>query len=231
MIVRYNLIINLSLALISIPIFTQIGENQSIYAFTKPIFHLNYPDKKIIISATESYLSGEKVFSLNDVSLVSESRKNLINLNASKATLNNNKNYLILSDEVELISEINESKMRISSNEIKYEIKRDILTSTEQSVTTYDNTEISSLSFQISLKNSGLVAHFQNGNISINNENNYSSGNAKKIIIHTDKNELILEGEAQLNQMGLIMRSDTIYFDLTENKIIKSINSRIESSS
>ena len=51
----------------------------------------------------------------------------------------------------------------------------------------------------------------------------------KSLSIQT--NELILEGEAQLNQMGLIMRSDTIYFDLTENKIIKSINSRIESSS
>jgi lipopolysaccharide export system protein LptA len=41
---------------------------------------------------------------------------------------------------------------------------------------------------------------------------------------------MIMEGEAYIDQEGFIIKSEKIHYDLEENKIMKSINSTIESS-
>ena len=51
-----------------------------------------------------------------------------------------------------------------------------------------------------------------------------------EIIILAKTNRLIMEGEAYFNQDGFIIRSDLLHYDLEENKIIKSINSKIQNS-
>jgi len=39
-----------------------------------------------------------------------------------------------------------------------------------------------------------------------------------------------MDGNAYFNQDGLIIKSDTIHYSLERNKIIKSLNSKIENS-
>ena len=76
-----------------------------------------------------------------------------------------------------------------------------------------------------------IKAEFNDGNIKIDNKKGLHTGYANKIIILTKLDELIMEGEAYFNQDGFVIRSDTIHYDLKKDKIIKSLNSRIENSS
>ena len=76
---------------------------------------------------------------------------------------------------------------------------------------------------------SGIIsAEFKKGNLEIQNLDSIYKGSADKIIILSEDNTLILEGQAIFDQMGLILRADLIHYDYQENKILKSINSEIK---
>ena len=73
-------------------------------------------------------------------------------------------------------------------------------------------------------------AIFQDGKISINLSNEISTGMANKVTVFFNRNEVFLEGDAAFGQDGLLIKSDFIHYDISKNKIIKSLNSNIEKS-
>ena len=89
---------------------------------------------------------------------------------------------------------------------------------------------ISSLGLDVVQDIDGIKAEFNKGRIKIKDEEIYHTGYANKITIFSELNELIMEGEAYIDQDGFIIKSEKIHYDLEENKIMKSINSTIESS-
>ena len=62
----------------------------------------------------------------------------------------------------------------------------------------------------------------------IKNHQNYLTGYANQITILSELNEMIMDGEAFIDQDGLKIKSQTIHYNLKENRIIKSLNSTIE---
>ena len=64
--------------------------------------------------------------------------------------------------------------------------------------------------------------------VKIKNDEKYLTGYADMITILSEPNEMIMEGEAFIDQDGFIIKSETIHFNLEENRIIKSLNSTIE---
>ena len=69
-------------------------------------------------------------------------------------------------------------------------------------------------------------AIFQDGKISINLSNEISTGMANKVTVFFNRNED--EGDATFGQDGLLIKSDFIHYDISKNKIVKSLNSSIE---
>ena len=96
--------------------------------------------------------------------------------------------------------------------------------------TTLRDVNISSLGLDVVQDIDGIKAEFNKGRIKIKDEEIYHTGYANKITIFSELNELIMEGEAYIDQDGFIIKSEKIHYDLEENKIMKSINSTIESS-
>ena len=96
--------------------------------------------------------------------------------------------------------------------------------------TTLENINISSLGLDVVQDNDGIKAEFIKGEIKIKDKEIYHTGHANKITVFSELNELIMEGEAYIDQDGFIIKSEKIHYDLEQNKIIKSINSTIESS-
>ena len=94
--------------------------------------------------------------------------------------------------------------------------------------TTLRDANITSLGLDIAQDIDGIKAEFNKGNIKIKDEEIYHTGYANKITIFSELNELIMEGEAYIDQDGFIIKSDLIHYDYSLNKILKSINSSIE---
>ena len=118
----------------------------------------------------------------------------------------------------------------IESEELSFNLNNQKLKSEVSVFTTLRDVNISSLGLDVVQDIDGIKAEFNKGRIKIKDEEIYHTGYANKITIFSELNELILEGEAYIDQDGFIIKSEKIHYDLEENKIMKSINSTIESS-
>jgi lipopolysaccharide export system protein LptA len=77
----------------------------------------------------------------------------------------------------------------------------------------------------------GYNADFAQAAIKIMNKESVHKGFANKISMISKENELIMEGNAYLNRNGFEVSADLIHYNFKSNKIIRSINSTIQSDS
>ena len=74
----------------------------------------------------------------------------------------------------------------------------------------------------------GVKILFKNANLgNTNSKSNIRKGRANKIEFFPEKNLIFMEGNTELYQENMKIISDEIYYDLNEDRILKSVNSKI----
>ena len=74
----------------------------------------------------------------------------------------------------------------------------------------------------------GVKILFMNANLgNINSKLNIRQGKANKIEFFPAKDLIFMEGDTELYQENMKIISDVIHYDLNENRILKSLNSKI----
>ena len=92
-----------------------------------------------------------------------------------------------------------------------------------------NNIEIISSSMEIiQTQSEGVRILFMNANLgNINSKLNIRKGKANKIEYLPAKDLIVMEGNTELYQDNMKIHSDEIHYDLNEDRILKSINSKI----
>ncbi len=150
-------------------------------------------------------------------------------IEALEGELNRTSKLINFTNSVTFYTKLRE-EILIESEELSFNLNDQKLKSEVSVFTTLRDVNISSLGLNVVQDIDGIKAEFKNGKIKIKDEEIYHTGYANKITIFSELNELIMEGEAYIDQDGFIIKSEKIHYDLEENKIMKSINSTIESS-
>ena len=103
------------------------------------------------------------------------------------------------------------------------------ISSREKVLFKVNNIEITSSSIEITESQSeGFKILFRNANLDkINSESNINKGKANKIEFFPAKDLIFMEGSAELYEENMKIVSDEIHYDLIEDRILKSVNSRI----
>ena len=74
----------------------------------------------------------------------------------------------------------------------------------------------------------GVKVLFRNANLgNINSKSNIRKGKANKIEFFPAKNLIFMQGDTELYQENMKIISDEIHYDLNEDRILKSVNSKI----
>tara|TARA_Y100000996_G_scaffold230378_1_gene181272 strand:- start:8052 stop:8741 length:690 start_codon:yes stop_codon:yes gene_type:complete len=116
----------------------------------------------------------------------------------------------------------------IQSEKLSFDLSKKKIMSNEQVFASFYDVNINSLGLEVIQDNEGIKAKFNKGEVKINDRENYLAGYANKITILSERNEMIMDGEAFIDQDGFKIKSETIHYNLKENRIIKSLNSTIE---
>ena len=92
-----------------------------------------------------------------------------------------------------------------------------------------NNIEIISSSMEITQTQlEGVKILFMNANLSnVNSKLNIHKGKANKIEFFLTKDLIFMEGDTELYQENMKIISDEIHYDLNEDRILKSVNSKI----
>ena len=151
------------------------------------------------------------------------------NINAHKAEFNRKSKFINFKNSVTCNTFL-EKEILIESEKLSFDFSLQKLTSNLPVFASMNDLSVNSLGIEILQLQDGLKAEFNKGEIKIKIKENYHLGSADKVTILSALNELIMDGNAYFNQDGLIIKSDTIHYDLEKRKIIKSLNSKIENS-
>ncbi len=196
---------------------------------TEPSF--NYFDSNQRIT-----LTGETAFSQNGSEYLIKKPKLKIktdtyssNIKALEAKLNKSSKLINFRNSVTFYTKVRE-EILIESEQLSFNLDNQKLKSKVEVFTTYRDLNINSLGLDVVQDKDGIKAEFNKGEIKIKNDEIYHTGYANKITIFSELSELIMEGEAYIDQDGFKIKSEKIHYDLEENKIMKSINSTIERS-
>ena len=197
----------------------------------KPSFSINSPDKQISLTGETSSFHGSSEFTIQIPNFRLNSNKLSVNIYSKNAIYNKNNGLIKFKDSVKLQSLSKKDNLVISGEEIILNLTHETFSSTREVLTNLNDLEIKSLGIEMTQKGGNLSAKFSKGSFQIKNAGSKNKGYAKKLYIISEDNEIILEGEAFLDQDGFIIKSDLIHYDYTLNKILKSINSSIENNS
>ena len=207
--------------------FNQIEEASEL----KEVFlDFKYPDKKIQIIADRSYISSDKIFELQGVSIATQAGDKSFNINSLIAIFDQTSKKIYMEDSVKFVTRLEDKQIIISSEELQYDMSKDNLSSSKKSIVTFNDLKVISSNFSFLQSGEDIKAIFLEGKVSLTLSNEVSTGMANKVIILFDKNQIFLEGDATFDQKGLLMKSDFIHYDISKNEIIKSLNSRVEKS-
>ena len=207
--------------------FNQIEEASEL----KEVFlDFKYPDKKIQITADRSYISSDKIFELQGVSIATQAGDKSFNINSLIAIFDQTSKKIYMEDSVKFVTRLEDKQIIISSEELQYDMSKDNLSSSKKSIVTFNDLKVISSNFSFLQSGEDIKAIFLDGKVSLTLSNEVSTGMANKVIVLFDKNQIFLEGDATFDQKGLLMKSDFIHYDISKNEIIKSLNSRVEKS-
>ena len=103
------------------------------------------------------------------------------------------------------------------------------MTSKKRVVGDLNKIKINSEGMNISNVKDGIHGEFNNANFIIRNGSSKDFGTSERLIISSKDSSMSLEGKASLNLGDFRIKSDSIMYDYRQNKILKSVNSKIES--
>lgn len=228
MFIGHRFLINIFLIFFSTCISAESNQIDEISDIEGVFLDFNYPDKKVQMIADRTFILSDEVFELQGVSITSESADKTLNINSSIATYDQSSNKIYMEDSVKFVTKFKDKQIFITSEKLQYDIHDENLIGYERSIVTFNDLKVISSNFSFMQSGEDIKAIFQDGKISINLSNEISTGMANKVTVFFNRNEVFLEGDAAFGQDGLLIKSDFIHYDISKNKIIKSLNSNIE---
>ena len=188
--------------------------------------NLNTTKKNLNINGTYASLLNKSEYLVRDPKIKISSGKTSSFIEAERALFNKDSKRVDFRNSVNLYTS-NEQEIVISANKISFDLQNEKLVTQSPVDVSLRNMKVKALGLVITQDERLTEATFNKGEISIDEEGILKTGFANKIILLPEQNELVMEGEAYLNQGDFSIRADTIHYDLKENKIIKSLNSKI----
>ena len=228
MYIGHRFLINIFLIFFSTCISAESNQIDEISDIEGVFLDFNYPDKKVQMIADRTFILSDEVFELQGVSITSESADKTLNINSSIATYDQSSNKIYMEDSVKFVTKFKDKQIFITSEKLQYDIHEENLRGYKRSIVTFNDLKVISSNFSFMQSGEDIKAIFQDGKISINLSNEISTGMANKVTVFFNRNEVFLEGDAAFGQDGLLIKSDFIHYDISKNKIIKSLNSNIE---
>lgn len=195
--------------------------------FTEPSFILSDSKQRITLTGESAESIQRFRYLIKKPRLTIKSDNFYTTINALNGELNTTLDLIDFTDSVSFYTLLDE-EIIIKSEKLSFDISRQKFSSNEKVSASLKDADINSAGLEVVKDNKGIKAKFKKGEVKIKNDEKYLTGYADMITILSELNEMIMEGEAFIDQDGFIIKSETIHFNLEENRIIKSFNSTIE---
>ena len=195
--------------------------------FTEPSFILSDSKQRITLIGESAESTEGFRYLIKKPKLTIKSDNFYTTINALNGELNTTSDLIDFTDSVSFYTLLDE-EIIIKSEKLSFDISRQKFSSNEKVSASLKDADINSAGLEVVKDNKGIKAKFKKGEVKIKNDEKYLTGYADMITILSELNEMIMEGEAFIDQDGFIIKSETIHFNLEENRIIKSFNSTIE---
>ena len=202
--------------------------SETILTIKNPLFKFDTDNQQIRIKGAESYMNGSLEYLIHSPELELRTKGSLTEIKSLKAKFNQKLKIIEFQSSVDFHALANNGELKIKTDELIFHTKNKNATSSSKVLANINNLEVSSAGIDLIQEEGEFKAKFYKGNFQIEYPVSIYKGYADEITILVEQNKLILEGKAFFNQDGLIIRSDSLHYDLEKNKIIKSINSKIQ---
>lgn len=227
---KSSIVVMVSFFFINSAANVSIKNADSIYTLANPIFHFAAENKQIKIKGKNSYLNQDLNHIIQNPEVHIKALNSLIDINSLEAKYNKRLKIIEFQDSVKLVASADDDDMKLETEELSLDLDNENITSTSKVFASLNNLTVNSIGIDLMQQEEGFEAKFHKGNFQLDYQGSVHKGYADEIVILLKTNKLIMKGEAYFNQDGFIIESDLLHYDLEENKIIKSINSKIQNS-
>ena len=150
-------------------------------------------------------------------------------LKSKKGNINLRNKAINLIGEVEGKFTLDGKTFRLRSGSLSGNLLDKSISSKEKVLFSANGIEIISSSMEITqTQPEGVKILFRNANLgNINSKSNIRKGKANKIEFFPAKDLIFMEGNTELYQENMKIISDEIHYDLNEDRVLKSVNSKI----
>ena len=204
------------------------NEYQSNSYIERPNFYVFNTNQSLQLKGDQARLKGDSQYFIKnvDASLVSAFSES--NITSEEANYDKNLETIEFEQSVNFSHSREKDNFSINTEFLGFDIANSKLFTDKRAEVNFNKIKINSDGVILETLSGIISAEFKKGNLEIQNLGSIYKGSADKIIILSEDNTLILEGQAIFDQVGLILQADLIHYDYQENKILKSTNSEIK---
>ena len=213
------------------PLSNELQNQSYSLFFENPSFVFSLENQKVQIDGKNSQILDKNIYLIKNPVVAIRRADALLDIDSSKAM------YFKDSQKIEFLDSVNfnifndENSLNIRGEELILEIEKGTISSEKKSETIFDDIKVNSIRMNLIYVRDGYNADFAQADIQIKNKETEHKGFANKISMISKENELIMKGNAYLNRDGFDVSADLIHYNFKSNKIIRSINSTIQSDS
>ena len=207
-----------------------IDKNLELHTFIdKPLIHSSRNEEKVTIKGDKSSVSKEFEFLIKNPEVTIKFDNSLINIKSKTAIYKSDKNIIEFYEGANLSGNAKDNDINIKSDEIIMDLSKKNMTSKKRVEGDLNQITINSEGMNISNAKDGIHGEFINANFIVRNGSSKDYGTSERLIISSKDSTMSLEGKASLHLDDFRIKSDSIRYDYRQNKVLKSINSKIES--
>ena len=180
-------------------------------------------------SANNTLLSNNTIEFKNSTYKKYEQGSEQLVIKSTRGNINLRNKAINLMDEVEGKFSLDGKTVSLRSESLSGNLLNKSIVSKEKVLFSNNNIEIISSSMEITQNQpEGVKILFMDANLgNINSKSNLRQGKANKIEFFPAKDLIFMKGNTELYQENMKIISDEIYYDLDQDTILKSLNSKI----
>tara|TARA_B100001769_G_scaffold194913_1_gene155333 strand:+ start:473 stop:1120 length:648 start_codon:yes stop_codon:yes gene_type:complete len=180
-------------------------------------------------SANNALLSNNTIEFKNSTYKKYEQGSEQLAIKSIRGNINLRNKAINLMDEVEGKFSLDGKTVSLRSESLSGNLLNKSIVSKEKVLFSNNNIEIISSSMEITQNQpEGVKILFMDANLgNINSKSNLRQGKANKIEFFPAKDLIFMKGNTELYQENMKIISDEIYYDLDQDTILKSLNSKI----
>ena len=201
---------------------------QSSSYIERPNFYIFNTNQSVQLNGDHARLKGDSQYFIQNVDVFLESAFSKSNITSEEANYDKNLETIEFEQSVQFSYSREKDNFSINTEFLIFNIANSKLFTDQRAEVNFNTIKINSDGVILETQSEIISAEFKNGNLEIQNTDSIYKGAADKIIILSEDNTLILEGQAIFDQGGLILKADLIHYDYQKNQILKSINSEIK---